>query len=78
MDFINSVKTSQAHIVLKQAKILPLKVELKVKRHPTLPIADSEVYDIMYAFLQDYFKFMDLLTLITREVLTQKRMQDMA
>lgn len=59
MDFINSVKTSQAHIVLKQAKRLPLKVELKVKRHPTLPIADSEVYDMMYAFLQDYFKFMD-------------------
>jgi hypothetical protein len=59
MNFLNTVKTSQAHVVLRQAKKLPLKAELKVRRHPSLPIADSEVYDILYNFLVDWFKFAD-------------------
>jgi hypothetical protein len=59
MNFLNTVKTSQAHVVLRQAKKLPVSVNLKVKRHPTLPIADSEVYDILYNFLANFFKFDD-------------------
>lgn len=59
MNFLKTVKTSQAHVLLRQAKLLPIKATLKVRRHPTLPIADSEVYDILYNFMVEYFKFKD-------------------
>jgi hypothetical protein len=57
MDFLKTVKTSQAHVILRQAKKLPLKAELKVRKNPALAIADSETYDILYNFLVDWFKF---------------------
>ncbi|MDA3807085.1 MAG: hypothetical protein PF440_04145 [Thiomicrorhabdus sp.] len=54
-DFMETVKTSQAHLVFNSAKKLDMQVKLDVKRGKTLPIADAEVYDTVLKFLQDYF-----------------------
>ena len=54
--FMDSVKTSQAHIVYRNAKKLYIQAILAVKRNPKLSISDSELYDLLRAFLVDYFK----------------------
>lgn len=54
-DFFDNIKTSQAHIVLQNAKQLAIKATLDVKRNPKLPIANSELYDILRKFMADFF-----------------------
>ena len=55
-DFMQTVKTSQAHLIFRPAEILPIQVIADVGRNLNSPIADAEVYDIVYNFLQDTFK----------------------
>lgn len=53
--FFDSIKTSQAHIVLKDADILKIQAILDIKRNPKLPISDSELYDLLRKYLVNYF-----------------------
>jgi hypothetical protein len=52
--FMDSVKTSQAHIVYKNAKKLYIQALVDIKRNPKLSISDSELYDLLKTFLIDY------------------------
>lgn len=54
-NFMNTVKTSQAHIVFRNADKLFLQALLAFKKHPNTPITDSEAYDIAVRFLTNYF-----------------------
>jgi hypothetical protein len=55
-NFMDTVKTTQAHIVYRNAKKLYIQALLEVRRNPKLSISDSELYDIIRNFLVDYFK----------------------
>ena len=54
--FMDNVKTSEAHLVFKNAEKLFLQVLLDFKKHPTNPIADAEAYNIVNRFLTRYFR----------------------
>jgi hypothetical protein len=56
LQFLDEVKTSQAHIVLKPADTLKIRALLDVKRNPKLPASDSELYDLLRKYIVDYFK----------------------
>lgn len=53
--FMNKIKTSQAHLIFKNAEKLFMQVLLAFKKHPDTPITDSEAYDIVNRFLHNYF-----------------------
>jgi hypothetical protein len=55
-EFMDNVKTSEAHIVFKNAQKLFLQVLLDFKKNPNVPIADAEAYDIVKRFIDNYFR----------------------
>lgn len=59
LDYMDTVKTSQAHIILTNAKKLYIQALLELRRNPRLTISDSELYDLVRRYMLDYFKLQD-------------------
>jgi hypothetical protein len=58
-DFMDTVKTSQAHLVFRPASVLDVQLDVDVRKGKTTPITDKEMYDILYQFFVDYFALGD-------------------
>lgn len=54
--FMDVVKTTQAHLVFTPVKIANLRCTVDIRKHPTLPISDAEVYARVFSFFQRYFQ----------------------
>jgi hypothetical protein len=54
--FIDTVKTSQAHVVFTPVEMFKLSCKIDVRKYPSLPISDAEVYQRVYDFITKYFK----------------------
>lgn len=57
--FMDTVKTSQAHLVFRPANVLDVQVDADVRKGKSTPITDKEMYDILYTFFNDYFALGD-------------------
>lgn len=54
--YMNKVKTSQAHLVFRNAGKLYIQVNLSFRKGANTPIADTEAYDIVRRFLDRTFR----------------------
>lgn len=51
--FIDQVKTTQAHVVLNNARRLNIQADISVKKNKSNPISNAEMYDIIYRYMQN-------------------------
>lgn len=56
IEFIKARDVALAHIVLLAVKEIKLGIEVDFQRNPDLPISNSELYDIISAFLKEKFR----------------------
>lgn len=54
-EYMDNVKTSQAHMVFNPATKLQIQLLLEARKHPTNPISNEEFYDLLRIFCRDYF-----------------------
>ena len=55
--YLNNVKTSQAHLVIRPVDKFSVAVNCDAKKAPNVPMTDSEMYDILRNFFVSYFSF---------------------
>lgn len=55
-NYLNKIKTSQAHIVLNQARNVQLRTRVDIKKYKNAPVSNAQAYKIARDFLADYFK----------------------
>jgi hypothetical protein len=55
-EYMDTVKTSQAHLVFFPANILDLQLIADVRKAKNVPLSNEEFYDRLYMFFTDYFK----------------------
>tara|TARA_Y100000593_G_scaffold93164_1_gene187061 strand:- start:4788 stop:7274 length:2487 start_codon:yes stop_codon:yes gene_type:complete len=58
-NYLDRIKTSQAHLVFNSARKLLIQTILDFQKNPNAPIADSEAYEIVHKFLVDTFELGD-------------------
>lgn len=54
-EYLSSIKTSQAHLVIRSAQQFLVAVEASVKKYTDVPISRAHMYDIIRRFLETYF-----------------------
>lgn len=56
MDYFLQVKTSQAHVVLNQAKNIFLRLSADIVRNKNVPISIAQAYSIIYNYIVSYLE----------------------
>lgn len=56
-DYLDIYKNLTTHLVLIQAEVVPLQINMEVKRSSVLSASNSEIYDFLKNDLIEYFKF---------------------
>lgn len=54
MDYFQQIKTTQAHVVLNQAKNILLSLDADIVRNKNVPISIAQAYNIIYNFIVSY------------------------
>lgn len=55
-EYVDQVKVNTTHLVIRPAMRLSLGVNVDFKRHPSLPISNSQLYNELRARIYDYFR----------------------
>ncbi|MCK5633420.1 baseplate J/gp47 family protein, partial [bacterium] len=56
-DYVDNYKIVTSQTIYEAATVIPLQIELKVKRNPTLTASNSEIYDVLKNNMIEYFAF---------------------
>lgn len=54
--YLDKIKTSQAHIVLNQAKNIFVRLTAEIKKTKNIPISNAQAYRMVYEFLEERFR----------------------
>lgn len=54
-NYLNNIKMNTTHLVFKPADFVYLGMDVKFKRHPSLPITDAQLYKIVRDNINSYF-----------------------
>lgn len=55
-EFIDTLKMSQAHIVINQARNIGLRLNMDIKKTPKIPFSNQQAYKTITDYLKNYFK----------------------
>jgi len=56
-NYVDNYKIVTSQTIYEAATVIPLQIELKIKRSPTLTASSSEIYDVLKNDMVDYFEF---------------------